>query len=63
VNACERCGKQSDPASYELMDYCAECSRNLCDDCMAKGCCGQVPATSGTEAAEVSGNNHVGGGR
>lgn len=49
MSVCERCSKRADPSSYELMDYCAECSRNLCDDCMAKGCCGKVPALSGTE--------------
>lgn len=43
---CERCGKQ--PQGYDLLDYCAECSRDLCDDCMAAGCCGHVPARSGT---------------
>lgn len=45
---CERCGRS--PKGYELFDYCAECSRNLCGDCMAQGCCGNVPATSGQSA-------------
>jgi len=31
------------------MDYCALCSRNLCSGCMARGCCGAVPALSGNE--------------
>lgn len=46
--ACERCGKR--PVGYQLLDYCAECSRDLCSECMATGCCGRVPAVSGTEA-------------
>jgi len=44
---CEKCGAA--PKGFDLFDYCAECSRNLCPDCMAKGCCGHVPALSGTE--------------
>lgn len=47
---CERCGCAPDPDSYELLDYCALCSRDLCDVCMAQGCCGHSPAQSGTEA-------------
>lgn len=42
---CERCGKESD----ELLDYCAECGRNLCPACMQKGCCGNFPTKSGME--------------
>lgn len=42
---CERCG--SAVYGYDLFDYCAECSRNLCPDCMKNGCCGQAPAKSG----------------
>lgn len=42
---CERCG--ATPTSYELLDYCATCSKNLCADCMKAGCCGAVPAASG----------------
>jgi len=53
MKSCERCGKKSDPSSFKLMDYCAECSRDLCDECMEKGCCGNVPAKSGTEADEA----------
>lgn len=50
--ACEGCGarKPSPGASpYALFDYCAECGRDLCDACMAKGCCGHIPAKSGME--------------
>lgn len=43
---CERCGAQPS-GDYDLHDYCARCSKNLCAECMAKGCCGQVPAESG----------------
>jgi uncharacterized membrane-anchored protein YhcB (DUF1043 family) len=46
---CERCGTMANDY-LELFDYCADCSKNLCPDCMAKGCCGNVPAVSGTEA-------------
>ena len=42
---CEKCGKAT--KGYELHDYCAVCSRNLCADCMAKGHCGNIPALSG----------------
>jgi hypothetical protein len=44
---CERCHARTNPKSYELYDYCAVCSKNLCPACMAKGCCGNVPALSG----------------
>ena len=47
---CERCraSKPSPGASpFDGLDYCAECSRDLCDACMEKGCCGHVPARSG----------------
>jgi hypothetical protein len=43
---CERCGA-SPGGPFGLLDYCAECSRDLCDACMAKRCCGHVPALSG----------------
>ena len=46
---CERCGAlPSNP--FGLHDYCAECSKNLCDECMAEGCCGNKPALSGMKA-------------
>lgn len=50
---CERCGSGSPSqtsGSYALFDYCASCSRDLCDACMANGCCGHTPAMSGAEA-------------
>jgi hypothetical protein len=46
--ACERCGVRTNPASYEIWDYCNECSKNLCSKCMSEGCCGKKPAVSGT---------------
>ena len=54
-NKCERCGrglkKDVDPDKSEHMfDYCAECYQNLCPECMAKGCCRNVPAKSGNES-------------
>ncbi len=36
--------------AYALFDYCAACSRNLCEGCMSTGCCGQTPAQSGIQA-------------
>jgi hypothetical protein len=42
---CERCGKPT--VGMEIHDYCADCGKNLCDDCMKAGCCGNVPAKSG----------------
>ena len=48
---CERCG--ANPTGMQLHDYCAQCSRNLCDACMERGCCGEQPAISG-EAQEAS---------
>lgn len=50
---CERCGASKsnpDAGPYNLFDYCANCSRDLCDACMEKGCCGHVPALSGADA-------------
>lgn len=44
---CERCTYK--PVGFELLDYCAVCSKDLCVACMAQGCCGNVPALSGTE--------------
>lgn len=38
--------------SFDLIDFCAVCGTNLCDNCMEGGCCGRVPAISGTEADE-----------
>jgi hypothetical protein len=46
---CERCNAKAQGA-YGILDYCAHCSKDLCDDCMAKGCCGHVPADSGEKA-------------
>jgi hypothetical protein len=31
------------------MDYCAICGKNLCDKCMQQGCCGKIPAKSGSD--------------
>lgn len=45
AKVCERCGKA--PEGYALLDYCAECMRDLCVACMDLGCCGHVPAISG----------------
>lgn len=46
MKPCESCGAKP-KGEYELLDYCAICGRELCGACMAKGCCGHVPAKSG----------------
>ena len=43
---CERCGALP-KGKWDIHDYCANCSKNLCPDCMNKGCCGKKPADSG----------------
>jgi hypothetical protein len=49
MKTCERCRAELPAESYELMDYCTICGKNLCDKCMQQGCCAQIPALSGTE--------------
>lgn len=44
---CERCGAES--KGYSLHDYCAKCWKNLCETCMANGCCKTKPAESGMD--------------
>jgi len=51
MGKCERCGTPPQ-GDYGPHDYCAKCSRDLCGDCMERGCCGSVPAQSGMTAAE-----------
>lgn len=45
---CEECGVKAHQWP-DIYDFCVKCSRNLCDACMAKGCCGSVPAASGLD--------------
>lgn len=52
MKKCERCGKGPD-GTFELLDYCADCSKDLCPDCMGAGCCGKVPAVSGMGVDDV----------
>ncbi len=47
MGKCERCGARP-VGELALLDYCAECSKNLCAACMKLGCCGLAPAKSGT---------------
>lgn len=42
---CERCGQPH-------IDYCGICDRDRCRSCMQQGCCGHVPAISGTALGE-----------
>lgn len=60
VNAmkCERCGKAT--SGYDLHDYCRSCSKNLCADCMGKGCCGKIPAESGMNDDVIEDNSNSG---
>lgn len=46
MQTCERCKAVPD-GEYALWDYCAKCSKNLCDNCMKNGCCRKRPAVSG----------------
>lgn len=57
---CERCGRPERKAYddegkpyFETFDFCASCSKNLCTECMANGCCGAVPAASGFEVDDA----------
>jgi len=54
VKVCERCGAppEGGEEGYGLLDYCAECSRDLCPKRMEAGCCGHVPAFSGEQQDE-----------
>jgi hypothetical protein len=47
---CERCGAK--PEGFEIFDYCDSCGKNLCSDCMKRGCCDKVPAESGAKKDE-----------
>jgi hypothetical protein len=43
-----QCEVHSDvPAVRRHVGYCEVCSRNLCDECLAEGCCGNIPALDG----------------
>jgi len=57
MNPCDRCDRTPVANPYALYDYCANCQRTLCDQCMADGCCGYRPALSGmtAECAEGEG--------
>lgn len=46
---CDRC-EANTKSKLKLFDYCGTCCANLCSSCMAKGCCGLVPACSGMDA-------------
>ena len=48
---CEKCGVPP-PNGFAMLDYCAVCSKDLCEDCMAAGHCGNVPALSGAKEDE-----------
>lgn len=47
MKKCERCDYRVPDSSFALLDYCAVCGKNRCDECMKKGCCGNTPARSG----------------
>ena len=56
MKRCEKCNavepaSDEGSSSFELFEYCGNCGKNLCPDCMEhKGCCGSVPALSGMDA-------------
>ena len=54
MTACERCKADANVDSFNLYDFCAMCSKNLCDDCMEEGCCENTPAISGLGAEEAA---------
>lgn len=49
MKQCENCGYEVSKCSFTLLDYCLVCSKTLCDNCMKKGCCGNIPAKSGED--------------
>ena len=50
MQQCNRCKKKLESFDSRFMDYCAFCSRSLCEECILGGCCGRTPARSGREA-------------
>ena len=60
MKECERCGARP-VGEYDLLDYCAFCSQDLCAKCMAQGCCDEVPALSGSadDAANEDGTEEI----
>lgn len=57
MTTCERCGGQGErittgpfAGQRHPLDYCAVCGKNLCQTCMANGCCKNKPAKSGNQA-------------
>lgn len=44
---CERAGCRAETKGYDLFDYCAKCSKNLCPEHVQKGCCGHAPILRG----------------
>jgi hypothetical protein len=59
MKKCERCGAKPE-GKYGLLDYCAQCSKDLCPKCMAKGCCGKIPADSGQAADDAASEDEAG---
>lgn len=44
-DVCAGCAQRG--RAYEIFDWCANCERSLCPDCMSEGCCGKHPTRSG----------------
>jgi hypothetical protein len=57
IQKCEKCSAAA--KGFALFDYCASCSKNLCEACMKLGCCGKIPAESGMaeDGDDVSGED------
>ena len=47
---CEGCKALPPGSQFNLHDYCAYCSKNLCEECMKKPC--KARASGGTHEAE-----------
>jgi len=52
VKICKACGEVPGPKALALYDFCGVCGKDLCQDCMMKGCCDITPAESGLENME-----------
>jgi hypothetical protein len=51
MTKCDRCAAALTPTTW---DDCEVCLQDLCERCMADGCCGHKPARSGSEAVLAS---------
>lgn len=52
---CEGCSAGSE--GWDLYDYCAVCSKNLCGDCMLKRCGERARRDGNTDAKHIPSNH------